>query len=105
MTKSSFISVENEPLVEAEHPELHHYTNWYGLAGILSTGILYATRYDRLNDRTEVEHFKEVLVDALADSFKSILIDKKKTSFAVRHFTHPALHWPHNGHRKDSCRR
>lgn len=55
--------VEKE--VFEEHPELHHYTNLAGLQGIVSSGTLWATRFDKLNDSTEVHHLRHRLVDAV----------------------------------------
>lgn len=72
------ISIENEPPVEAQHPELHHYTNWRGLSGIWTSGVLYATRYDRLNDRTEVEHLRQFFKHSLRDRLRLVLIEQKK---------------------------
>lgn len=43
--------------------ELFHYTNAGGLRGIFESGTLYSTRYDCLNDRTEIFHFREILIN------------------------------------------
>jgi hypothetical protein len=43
------------------YPELHHYTSWGALQGMLTTNTLWATHYQHLNDLTEVEHMKEYL--------------------------------------------
>lgn len=42
-----------------EHPELFHYTNAAGLAGIIQSQTLWATHYDYLNDSEEIRHFLE----------------------------------------------
>ena len=68
-------TIEKETEVYQDHPELHHYTNWGGLSGILTSGELHATRYDRLNDFTEVNHFKDVLISALREKYKAIIIN------------------------------
>jgi hypothetical protein len=58
---------EAEPLVSDEHRELHHYTSRKGLEGIWNSGFLFATRYDFLNDSSEVVHFREGLTRAVQD--------------------------------------
>ena len=40
-----------------EHPELFHYTNAAGLAGIIKNQTLWATHYAYLNDSEEIKHF------------------------------------------------
>jgi len=44
-------------------PELFHYTDVNGLGGIFKSGTMFATRYDRLNDRTEISHLKDIVID------------------------------------------
>lgn len=46
-------------------PELHHYTTWEGLRGILSQSRLRATHYRYLNDKSEVEHFRDFMQEAI----------------------------------------
>ena len=48
-----------------KYPELHHYTNWSGLEGIWNSGVLFATRYDQLNDVEEIHHFRSLLSSLL----------------------------------------
>lgn len=43
-------------VIEA-HPELMHYTTGAGLAGIISSGALWATHASALNDSQEITHF------------------------------------------------
>jgi len=52
-------------LVSEVHPELFHYTNERGLAGILRSQSLWATHWCHLNDIGELMHFREVLPDAI----------------------------------------
>ena len=73
------IPIEDDSPIDVQHPELHHYTNWGGLSDILTSGALYGTRYDRLNDRTEVEHLRQFLKDSLRDRFRQFLLIRKKT--------------------------
>lgn len=46
-------------------PELFHYTDLNGLKGIFKSGTMFATRYDRLNDRTEISHLKDIVIDGV----------------------------------------
>ncbi|GMV62578.1 MAG: hypothetical protein AMXMBFR74_17460, partial [Parvibaculum sp.] len=64
--------------------ELYHYTNWSGLRGIIETQSLWATRYNHLNDATEVEHFRDLITDALADKIKPILREIRGSKFRSR---------------------
>ncbi|HUC16737.1 MAG TPA: DUF2971 domain-containing protein [Acetobacteraceae bacterium] len=53
----------------ASHGELHHYTSFDALNGILSSNTLWATHFSYLNDTTEVTLLKRPLVDAVAAVF------------------------------------
>jgi hypothetical protein len=64
-----------DPHFIAAHPELHHYTTFQGLKGIVETNTIWATHYRDLNDSTEVVHLKELLVEALMHRFKKIFHD------------------------------
>lgn len=44
-----------------DYPELHHYTDWNGLTAILKHQTLRCTRFDCLNDTTELVKIKETL--------------------------------------------
>ena len=46
-----------QKLLAEEHPELFHYTNATGLAGIIQSQTLWATHYAYLNDSEEMQHF------------------------------------------------
>jgi hypothetical protein len=62
-----------DPHFTAAHPELHHYTTFQGLKGIVETNTMWATHYRDLNDSTEVVHLKEILAEAFIHRFKKIL--------------------------------
>jgi hypothetical protein len=51
---------DNRPIHEV-HPELFHYTNADGLAGILRSQSLWGTHWQYLNDAGELRHFSEKL--------------------------------------------
>lgn len=69
--------------------ELFHYTNVGGLRGIFESGTMYATRYDRLNDSTEISHFKDILTDLVVHrldkdrDFLSFPEKKKQVSMVI----------------------
>jgi Protein of unknown function (DUF2971) len=65
-----------DPHFIATHPELHHYTTFQGLKGILETNTIWATHYRDLNDSTEVVHLKQLLVGALMPRFNKTLHDR-----------------------------
>ena len=46
--------------ISEEHPELVHYTTATGLAGIVSSGCLWAVHAAFLNDAEEMRHFIDV---------------------------------------------
>lgn len=50
--------------------ELFHYTNEYGLRGIFESGTIFSTRYDCLNDSSEILHFKDILTCLVAQQLK-----------------------------------
>jgi hypothetical protein len=60
-------------IYEGKVPELHHYTTWDGLHGIISSQTLWATDYRYLNDSTEVSHFKSYFQRSLRNHLKSCL--------------------------------
>src|ERR1044072_4594249 len=65
-----------------ERPILHHYTSAAGLHGILKTGVLRATNYLYLNDTSEIEYGKKIVVGFLRteaerqyDAERKLLLD------------------------------
>jgi hypothetical protein len=57
----------------AEHPELHHYTKYAGLKGIIETNALRATHYRKLNDTMEINLLRQPLAEALGLRFTDVL--------------------------------
>jgi hypothetical protein len=72
-----------EPPVSVENRELHHYTDRAGLEGIWKSGALFATRYDFLNDSTEVVHLRDDLTRAVQDRVRAELLRLKRTDSKV----------------------
>lgn len=62
--------------------ELHHYTDWTGLAGIWRSQTLWATRFDQLNDRSEIIHFRSAITEALTKAFAQQVRDWQRESFS-----------------------
>lgn len=71
-----------EPTIYEAHPLVYHYTNHFGLSGILESQTLYATHYRHLNDTTEIEHMRVFLV--------------QKFQHFIKEFHKEALHHPSN---------
>jgi hypothetical protein len=70
---------DQEPPVSAENPELHHYTDRAGLEGIWESGVLFATRYDFLNDSTEIGHLRDDLLRVVQDRIRVELLQRRRT--------------------------
>jgi Protein of unknown function (DUF2971) len=62
-----------DPKLLAEHPELHHYTKYAGLKGIIETNALRATHYRKLNDTMEINLLRQPLVETLGLRFRDVL--------------------------------
>ncbi len=77
-----------EQEVHIAHPEVVHYTDWNGLNGMISSQTIWATRYDHLNDSTEIVHLRERLVQAVLPHvsirFKKEVGDSYKRKRAVQ---------------------
>ncbi len=74
--------------VRDKHRELHHYTNWDGLSGILKEKTLWATKYKYLNDYTEIEHVRPYLIERLTDLYiqrYSALTDVRSRTIFQKH--------------------
>lgn len=56
--------MDSEPAYQ-RNAELHHYTTWDGLCGIFTQSRLRATHHRYLNDRSEIEHFRDFMVDSI----------------------------------------
>lgn len=74
--------VDKAPIWE-QAPELHHYTGWKGLHGIVTTSTLWATHYTELNDFSEIRHFQDRLVVAVTKKVKVDIIARKRESHAL----------------------
>src|SRR5438552_9867725 len=72
VTQEVDLTIADTKLV-AEHPELHHYTKYAGLKGIIETNALRATHYRKLNDTMEVNLLRQPLTDALGIRFRDVL--------------------------------
>lgn len=73
--------------VSEEYEEIIHYTTAEGLAGIVSSGSLYATNARFLNDSEEIQHFFNTRLVRIAhqeaSSFLSELVKAPETAKAV----------------------
>lgn len=65
-------------------PELYHYTSLGGLKGILESQCLRATRYDRLNDKSELYHFQSELTSALIPFLRANIRKRSKSNAHLR---------------------
>jgi hypothetical protein len=72
LTQQVDLTTANAKLL-AEHPELHHYTKYAGLKGIIETNVLRATHYRNLNDTMEISLLRQPLADALGLRFADVL--------------------------------
>ena len=70
----------------AEHPELHHYTDRFGLEGIWNSGTLWATHFSNLSDSKETQILREPLEFLLLESYKKIVEKKMRTSSQFRRY-------------------
>jgi hypothetical protein len=61
---------KTEPEIIDYTPDLHHYTRWVGLKGMIKSNNLWATHYGHLNDYTEVEHMKARLAEHVSERIK-----------------------------------
>jgi hypothetical protein len=73
-----------EPEVHVEHPEIVHYTDWAGLQGIVSQRVIWATRYDHLNDSSEIVHLESRLSRAIEPHVARRLKDHMRKSFRAQ---------------------
>lgn len=67
-----------------KHTELHHYTNLKGLSGITKQNMLRATRWNCLNDKTEVQHFREYAITELTERIRQHCLKEMKEKLSVR---------------------
>jgi hypothetical protein len=57
---------------------LCYYTNQHGLIGIISTGEIWATSVNDLNDRSEFEYAKELAESLIASRIENEFDERKK---------------------------
>src|SRR5258708_2396783 len=73
------------------NPELHHYTTFAGLEGIVKSNSLWATHYSSLNDSSEILFVKSFLAEELkkhiADSrLAEPIVGRKLSRSSTREF-------------------
>jgi hypothetical protein len=68
----------------SSHPELHHYTTFPGLDGIVRSNSLWAFHYSDLNDSTEVTLFREPLLRAVTEGFTDVIRTKQPGSVFIQ---------------------
>ena len=74
------VTEELQQHIEREPPALLcHYTNQHGLLGIISTGEIWATSVDSLNDRKEFEYAKELAESLISSCIENESDERKKT--------------------------
>ncbi|MBI2253628.1 MAG: DUF2971 domain-containing protein [Proteobacteria bacterium] len=66
------------------HPEVHHYTNLEGVAGIWISQKIRATRFDCLNDSSEIGLFRQYLRSALPKEFSRHIEQQSSTNAKMR---------------------
>lgn len=73
------VTDELQQHIESEPPSLLcHYTNQHGLLGIISTGDIWATSVNDLNDRSEFEYAKELAESLIASRIEDKIDERKK---------------------------
>ena len=70
----------------ATHPELHHYTTWAGLSGILQSNSIWAAHFSALNDTTEVTLLRDPLIHVVENRFLSYAIIRQGTDYQFSEF-------------------
>ena len=70
----------------SSYPELHHYTTFSGLSGIIRSNTIWATHFSNLNDTSEVLLLRNPLLQAVANSFLSYVIIRQGTDSLFRDF-------------------
>ena len=73
------VTEELQEHIDREPPALLcHYTNQHGLLGIVSTGEIWATSVNNLNDRKEFEYAKELASSLISDRMEKESDERKK---------------------------
>jgi hypothetical protein len=68
------------------HPELHHYTSFCGLKGVVESRSLWATHYRHLNDSSEVTLLEAPLIKAAIPRFEKILAERPALRPLIENF-------------------
>ncbi|OZC71749.1 hypothetical protein CH306_22965 [Rhodococcus sp. 15-725-2-2b] len=71
---------DTEPVVKKTIPDLYHYTNVYGLHGILKSNCLWASEVRFLNDKLELKYGLE-LFKSYMESYYLVSEDETKKKF------------------------
>ena len=80
------ITNEVQRHIDLEPPGmLHHYTSQHGLLGIVSTGEIWATSVNNLNDRKEFEYAKEMAESLISSRIKEESDEQKKKHLGYLH--------------------
>ena len=69
-----------DPAFAHSYPELHHYTSYAGLSGILESQTIWATHFFHLNDSSEVSLLRNPLTEAVKRRLLRAFIDRQRTS-------------------------
>jgi Protein of unknown function (DUF2971) len=75
-----------DPTFAHSYPELHHYTNFAGISGILESQTIWATHFCYLNDSREVSLLRDPLTVALKRRFLRALVDRQRASLRLQMF-------------------
>jgi hypothetical protein len=70
----------------SSHPELHHYTTFSGLSGIIRSNTIWATHFSNLNDASEVLLLRNPLMQAITNSYLGYIIIRQGTDSLFRDF-------------------
>lgn len=70
---------DHQEIFEA-HPELFHYTDRNGIAGILASQSLWATHFRYLNDTTEIQLMRHTLADRLFPIIKKEILSEYRNA-------------------------
>ena len=70
----------------SSHPELHHYTTFSGLSGIIQSNTIWATHFANLNDKSEVLLLRNTLIQAVADAYLCYILIRQDTDSRFRDF-------------------
>jgi hypothetical protein len=82
---ASFYTLSDIDFVSS-HPELHHYTTFSGLSGIIRSKTIWATNFSSLNDTSEVLLLRNPLIQAVANSYLGYILIRQGTDSLFRQF-------------------